>query len=150
MCFVDNRTDLSCSIPATVGKQQTRTRRNHGCSSSWTTTWILGVALASFLLNVTLNVSMLFLRLLLLIVRSKRREVVRLLVAFAPHSKRTQKKKQDIQKTFAQRQGTTRKRHSLNRRTEHYSRQRCTKQQKTTHHLNKKQLRYQSKQANRT
>ena len=47
----------SCSIPATVGKQQKGTRRNHGCSSSWTTTWILGVALASFLLTVALNVS---------------------------------------------------------------------------------------------
>ena len=113
-------------------------------------TWILGVALASFLLSVKVNVSMLFLRLLLLIVRHKRREEVgRLLVAPAPHSKRTHKY-QDTQKTFAQRQSTFRKRHSLNRRTVHQSWQRCTEQPKTTHHLYNEQPRHQSKQANRT
>ena len=95
----------SSSVPATVDKQQTRNSTESRLFVVVDHTWVLGVALASFLLNVKLNVSLLFLRLLLLIVRRKRREVGRLLVAFAPHSKRTQKN-QDTQKTFARRQGT--------------------------------------------
>ena len=59
-------------------------------------------------------------------------------------------KPRDTEKTFAQRQSTFRKRHSLKQRTAHFSRQRCTGQQKTTHHLYKEQPRHQSKQASRT
>ena len=61
MCFVANRTDFSsCSISATVGKQQKRNSTESRLFVVVDHAWILGVALASFLLNVALNVSMLF------------------------------------------------------------------------------------------
>ena len=82
-----------------------------------------------------------------LIVRRKRPEVGRLLVAFAPHSKRTQKKTKKNRKHL---HSDKAQRHSLERRTEHYSRQSCAEQPKTTHHLYNEQPRHQSKQANRT
>ena len=138
MCFVDNRTDLSCSIPATVGKQQKRTRRNHGCSSSWTTTWILGVALASFLLTVALNVSSSFAA-----KGQKWADCWSRLRHIQSAHKKTQKNRKHLHSDKAQR-------HSLKRRTEHYSRQSCAEQPKTTHHLYNEQPRHQSKQANRT
>ena len=142
LCYVANRTDFSsCSIPATVGKQQKRTRRNHGCSSSWTTTWILGVALASFLLTVALNVSSSFRR------AAKARSAQtagRVCATFkARTKKKTKKNRKHLHSDKAQR-------HSLERRTEHYSRQSCAEQPKTTHHLYNEQPRHQSKQANRT
>ena len=61
MCFVANRSDFSsCSIPATVGKTTEKNSTESRLFVVVDHTWILGVALASFLLTVASNVSMFF------------------------------------------------------------------------------------------
>ena len=108
MCaFVANRTDFSsCSMTATVGKQQKRTRRSHRRPSSWTTLGSLALRWHRSCRPWRQTCPCYFLRLLLLIVRRNKARsghtAVRVCATFKAHTK----KNQDIQKTFAQRQGT--------------------------------------------
>ena len=93
MCFVANRTDFSsCTIPATVGKQQKGTRRNHGCSSSWTTLGSLALRWHRSCRPWRQTCTCFFFRLLLLIVRRKKREVgqtaVRVCATFKAHTEK--------------------------------------------------------------
>ena len=105
MCFVVHRADFSrSSLATTAGRQHKRTRRSHGCPSSWTALRPLALRWHRSCRpwrQTCRQIDERFFRLLLLMVGRKKREVGTLLFAPASLSKRTHKKNQDIQNTFA-------------------------------------------------